>query len=89
MAIVTLGSTAEAATTDNFKGDIVVWSSASGAYAGVTLNGSIIKPRDSWNESYYGRAESVSDIVLKGEAKNPNADPLRTDLDSLQKTPNL
>ena len=84
LAIVTLGSTAEAATAGNLRGDIIVWSSASGAYAGVTLNGSIIKPRDSWNEAYYGRAESVNDILNRSGVSNPGADNLRADLSSLQ-----
>jgi len=83
LAIVTLGSTAEASTTSNFKADIIVWSSATGAYAGLTLNGSIIKPRDSWNEVYYGRPESVRDIVSKRAVQNPGAKGLREELASI------
>ncbi|HUK58062.1 MAG TPA: lipid-binding SYLF domain-containing protein [Stellaceae bacterium] len=84
LAIVTLGSSAEAATTRAAGADIVVWASASGAYAGVSVNGSIIKPRASWNHAYYGHAVHVSDIVLKGAAQNPNADALRENLASLR-----
>jgi lipid-binding SYLF domain-containing protein len=83
LAIVTLGSTAEASTTTNLHADIIVWSSATGAYAGLTLNGSLIKPRDSWNEAYYGRAESVRDIVIKREAQSPGAEGLRQELASI------
>jgi len=84
LTLVTLGSNAEAATTSAAGPDIVVWASASGAYAGVTINGSIIKPRDSWNEAYYGHAESVADIVVKHEATNHGADALRADLVSIR-----
>ena len=77
LAIVTLGSSAEVAVTSAGNADIVVWASSSGAYAGLTLNGSVVKPRASWNESYYGHAESVRDIVTKREASNPQADGLR------------
>jgi lipid-binding SYLF domain-containing protein len=84
LAIVTLGSSAEAATTSAAGADLVIWASASGAYAGVTVNGSIIKPRDSWNEAYYGHAESVADIVTKHQVTNPGATPLRQDLASLR-----
>ena len=80
LAIVTLGSSAEVAVTSAGKADIVVWASSSGAYAGITLNGSVIKPRTSWNESYYGHAESVRDIVTKRTASNSGADGLRTTL---------
>ena len=80
LAIVTLGSTAEASTTSALNADLVVWSSASGAYAGLTLNGSIIKPRDSWNTAYYGHAVSPAAIVNRHAAKNHGADGLRTTL---------
>jgi len=83
LAVVTLGTNGEVATTSAVGADVVVWSSASGAYAGLTLNGSIVKPRDSWNQSYYGRAESVRDIVTKHAAKNAGADSLRMTLASV------
>ncbi|WP_189042121.1 lipid-binding SYLF domain-containing protein [Aliidongia dinghuensis] len=82
LAVVTLGSTAEASTTSALNADLVVWSSSSGAYAGITLNGSIIKPRDSWNEAYYGHAVSPATIVNKRSVKNTGADSLRTTLAS-------
>jgi lipid-binding SYLF domain-containing protein len=84
LAIVTLGSSAEAATTSAVGADLVVWASASGAYAGIAINGSIIKPRDSWNEAYYGHAESAANIVTKHEARNAGANPLRQDLASIR-----
>lgn len=84
LAIVTLGSSAEAATTGAAGADIVVWASASGAYAGITINGSIVKPRPSWNAAYYGRAASVGDILRRRAVSNPGADPLRQDLVSIR-----
>jgi SH3 domain-containing YSC84-like protein 1 len=85
LAIVTLGTTAEASTTTNLKADIIIWSSNTGAYAGLTLNGSLIKPRDSWNEAYYGRPESVRTIVITRSAQNPGAGPLRQELNSISR----
>jgi SH3 domain-containing YSC84-like protein 1 len=84
LAIVTLGSSAEAATTRAAGADIVVWASASGAYAGISVNGSIIRPRTSWNHAYYGHAVKVSDIVTKRSVSNPSADALRQDLASVR-----
>jgi len=84
LAIVTLGSSAEAATTSAAGADIVVWASASGAYAGISVNGSIIAPRPSWNHAYYGRAVTVSDIITKRVVKNRGADGLRDDLASVR-----
>ncbi len=68
LAIVTLGSTAEAATTSHFNADIVVWSSSTGLYGGLTLNGSLIKPHTSFNEAYYGQAENPSNILIQRTA---------------------
>jgi SH3 domain-containing YSC84-like protein 1 len=42
LTVVTLSSGAEGATTTH-GGDIVVWSSGTGAYAGLTFNGTVIK----------------------------------------------
>ncbi len=83
LAVVTLGTDAEAATTSAVGADIVVWASASGAYAGISVKGSIIKPHYSWNKAYYGRPESTTDIIIKRTVSNPGATPLRQNLDSL------
>ena len=43
LTVVNLSSGAEGATTAH-GGDIVVWTSGSGAYAGISFNGSVISP---------------------------------------------
>lgn len=80
IAVVTLGSNAEAATSGNGAADIYVWSSSSGAYAGITLNGSIIKPRMEYNKDFYGRPASSEEIVDQNAVFNPKADGLRRTL---------
>jgi lipid-binding SYLF domain-containing protein len=82
ITVVTLSAGAEAATAPNLSGDIIVWSSATGVYGGLTLNGSVIKARDEWNSAFYGRSVSVSDI-LADKVRNPAADPFRQQLASL------
>jgi lipid-binding SYLF domain-containing protein len=68
LAIVTLGSMAEADTTSHLNADIVIWASSTGVYGGLTLNGSLIKPRTEYNAGFYGRAENPADIVLRRTA---------------------
>jgi lipid-binding SYLF domain-containing protein len=81
IAVVTLGAGAQAASSTALQSaDIIVWSSASGAYAGVTLEGSLVKPRDSYNESYYGRPIAVREILNMNAGRNPGADNLRATL---------
>jgi SH3 domain-containing YSC84-like protein 1 len=80
LTVVTLGSSAEAATASNMNADIVVWASSTGAYAGLTLDGSIVKPRMTFNDAYYGHTASPADI-LGGHEYNPAADHLRITLE--------
>jgi lipid-binding SYLF domain-containing protein len=77
LAVVTLGSNAQAATSTALdSADIIVWASASGAYAGLTLEGSLVKPRDSYNETFYGRPIAVKEILMS-PGSNPVAAGLR------------
>lgn len=78
LAVVTLGASAQAASSTALNSaDIIVWASASGAYAGVTLEGSVVKPRDSHNEAYYGRPLSVQQILSGTVTKAAGAESLR------------
>jgi lipid-binding SYLF domain-containing protein len=77
LTVVTLGSNVGAATTSALGADIVVWASSSGAYAGITLNGSIIKPSPDWDRDYYGRSLTTYDILFRGDAVNPGTAALR------------
>ena len=49
ITVVTLSSAAEGATTAH-GGDIVVWASGTGAYGGLTFNGTVIKQDKDLNE---------------------------------------
>jgi len=49
LTVVTLSAGAEGATTAH-GGDIVVWTSGTGAYAGLSFNGTVIKQDKSLNE---------------------------------------
>ena len=77
LTVVTLGANAQAASSTALDtADIIVWSSSSGAYAGLTLEGSLVKPRDSHNEAYYGRPVTVADVLGK-VGTTPGAKGLR------------
>jgi SH3 domain-containing YSC84-like protein 1 len=53
ITVATLSAGAEGATTLR-GGDMVVWTSATGAYGGLTFNGSVIKADDDENAAYKG-----------------------------------
>jgi lipid-binding SYLF domain-containing protein len=79
LTVITVGANAQGATSGNLSGDIIVWASTKGAYGGLTLEGSVLAPKDEWNEQFYGRPLSVPEI-LANWAHNPMAAPLRRDL---------
>ena len=82
LTMVNLSAGAEAATPPNLSGDIIIWTSAKGLYGGLTLNGSIVKPRDDWNAAFYGRRVQVSDI-LADRVRSPVGNPIGQHLASL------
>ena len=61
-------------------GDIFSYVRSKGAYAGISLEGAVIATRDKWNEAYYGRAVTPSDILVKSSVSNLGSDELREDL---------
>jgi lipid-binding SYLF domain-containing protein len=60
--------------------DILSFSRTKGAYAGVSLEGSVISTRDKWNAAYYGKAVSPVDIIVKRSVSNPGSDALLTEV---------
>jgi lipid-binding SYLF domain-containing protein len=63
LTVLVLGSNASAATTTNGGADVIAWAKSKGAYAGITLEGSVIKPRQEWNTAYYGRPMTPSQVL--------------------------
>jgi len=57
--------------------DFVVYSTAKGVYAGLSLEGSVLDVRQALNEAYYGRPVAPVDILVKRSVHNPAADGLR------------
>jgi len=66
-----VGAGASAATAD-----VLAFSRTKGVFAGVSVEGSVIKTRDDWNKTYYGKPVTAVDIVIRRSVKNPNADKL-------------
>ena len=83
ISVATLGSDVQGATTTNAGADIVAWASSSGVFAGLSLDGSVISPQGDANASYYGRAVTSGDIVLRHSVANPAANGLKRALGAL------
>ena len=58
------------------KGDIVVWSDQSGAFAGVNVSGADVSQKTAEDHAYYGKQVDAKQI-LSGAVSNPHASKLR------------
>jgi len=67
-----------AGAKSNIVADIISFSRTKGAYAGLSLDGSVISTKDKWNEAYYGKAVSPVDIIVKRSVSNSGSKALRT-----------
>jgi SH3 domain-containing YSC84-like protein 1 len=77
IAVATIGGGVQGATTAAVGADIVAFIDARGLYGGVTLEGSLMPSKSSWNAAYYGQPYSARQIVIQMGPANPGADPLR------------
>ena len=57
--------------------DILAFSRSKGAFAGVSLEGAVIKVRPEYNAAYYGKEVRTTDIFVTKAVSNPHADELR------------
>ena len=67
-----VGVGAEAATA-NLSADLVSYSRNQGLYAGISVEGAIVSPRDTLARAYYGRAVTPTQILVRREVANPQA----------------
>jgi len=66
-----VGRTASAETDASMRAEILSYSRARGAFAGVSLEGSTIRPDTDANRKIYGEKLSARDIVLRHETTAP------------------
>lgn len=72
VAVGPAGGGAKVATAD-----ILSYMQSKGAYTGVSIEGAVLKIRDGWNETYYGKEVSPADIFIRKSVSNPGAEELR------------
>jgi lipid-binding SYLF domain-containing protein len=65
------------AATQNLSADIVSYARSKGLFAGVSLDGAVVDVRESLNDAYYGKKVTPTDILIKGSAKNAQANKLK------------
>ena len=66
-----VGRTATAETDVTLRADILSYSRARGAFAGISLSGSTLRPDNDANKNLYGKKIEAKDIVLGGAVQSP------------------
>ena len=79
IAVVTLGSGVEGAIGGASPPDVVVWSSSTGLYGGLTVDGSVIRAQPNQDAAFYGRPVTARDVLF-GSLESARAAPLRRDM---------
>ena len=67
------GRDTSAATDVTMRAEILSYSRARGAFAGVSLEGSTLRADGSANKNLYGRAISAEDVVMRGAVPAPSS----------------
>jgi lipid-binding SYLF domain-containing protein len=68
-----VGRTAEGATDVQLQAEILTYSRARGLFAGLSLEGQIVKQDNEANQRLYGHKLDAKDILFKGTVKPPAA----------------
>jgi lipid-binding SYLF domain-containing protein len=67
------GRDAEAATDVTMRAEVLTYSRARGLFAGISLEGSTVRPDNDGNEAVYGKKIEARDIVLKAAVPAPSS----------------
>ena len=68
LAIGELGKGVNAASGMDLKADMYAFARSSGLFVGVSLEGSVITPRETWNQQLYGDAVTPDSILVNQTA---------------------
>jgi lipid-binding SYLF domain-containing protein len=83
ISVVTLGSGVEGAIGGASPPDVVVWSSSTGLYGGLTVDGSVIRSEPNMDTEFYGRPVTAHDVLF-GSIEGPHsAADLRREMNGL------
>jgi lipid-binding SYLF domain-containing protein len=65
--------------------DIYTFTRSKGAFAGVSLDGSVVAISEEFNQNYYGQAVRPTDVIVQKKVSNPGSDKLRANLAAASK----
>jgi len=84
LAVAMIGGSVGGATTANVGADIVAWAQSQGAYAGISLEGSVVAPDTDADAVYYGRPVTTEQVVYRLSDRQPSGLALQRELASVR-----
>jgi lipid-binding SYLF domain-containing protein len=69
-----------AAAGGSASADFIIYAKAKGAFAGIAVDGSVLDVRQKLNAGLYGKPVTPVEILVKGEASNPESANLKAAL---------
>jgi len=84
LAVATIGGNVAGATTAAAGADIVSWAESQGAYAGISLEGSVVAPDTDADAAYYGRPVTTDQVVYRLADGQPGGLALQRELASVR-----
>jgi lipid-binding SYLF domain-containing protein len=84
LAVATIGGNLSGATTAAAGADIVSWAESQGAYAGISLEGSVVAPDGDADAAYYGRPVTSEQVVYQMSDRQPTGLALQRELASVR-----
>ena len=84
LAVATIGGSVGGAVTANAGADIVAWAQSQGAYAGISLEGSVVAPDPDADAAYYGRRVTTEEVIYRMPDHQPSSLALQRELASVR-----
>jgi len=83
-AVGPVGRNVGASSTTNMDVDVFSFAKNAGLFIGASVEGSILDARDDWQNAYYGKTATATDIVLKRAFDAPGAAALKQALSAAE-----
>ncbi|MCB1969699.1 MAG: lipid-binding SYLF domain-containing protein [Geminicoccaceae bacterium] len=77
IAVGRVGASVGAGTTVRFGEDVYLFSRNKGLFGGLALDGSVVLPRQDWNDAYYGAGTTPKSILNQIKPVTPQTQGLR------------
>lgn len=83
LAVATIGGSVGGATTAAAGADVIAWSASQGAYAGISIEGSVLAPDPQADSAYYRRNVTTEEVIHRLRDTQPDAVALQRTLSSV------